>query len=195
MKEIGRDEGRRAFGMDPASYDQGRPEYPRKVYEILQLRCGLRQGSRLFEIGPGTGLATKRLLELGADPVVAIEPDERLAAFLTDSLKKYSDRMQVKIAAFEDIDLPLAWFDIGVAATAMHWLDEETALRKVARTLQPGGWWAMWWNVFRDPEQPDELTEAAPNLLSVLTGALRLGKLEDPHLPWTLKGESLFCRP
>jgi hypothetical protein len=78
MGEINRIEGRRAFGLDPLGYDRSRPVYPPGIYQLLEGRCGLRQGARVFEIGPGTGLATKRLLELGADPLLVVEPDERL---------------------------------------------------------------------------------------------------------------------
>ncbi len=51
MAEIERAEGQRAFGIDPTGYDQARPDYPPRVYEILHDRCGLRPGARTFEIG------------------------------------------------------------------------------------------------------------------------------------------------
>src|SRR5215472_10064256 len=80
MAEIDRDEGRRAFGADPSGYDRARPGYPPRVYDLLRDRCRLRPGTRAFEVGPGTGQATRHLLRLGASPLVAVEPDERLAA-------------------------------------------------------------------------------------------------------------------
>src|SRR5207237_10029841 len=73
---------RRLFGADPGGYDRARPDYPSRVYEILTERCGLRPGPATLEIGPGTGLATRRLLALGADPLVAVESAERLAEYL-----------------------------------------------------------------------------------------------------------------
>src|SRR5215208_4481156 len=77
----------RLFGADPANYHDARPEYPERVYDLLTTRCGLGPGTATLEIGPGTGLATHRLLALGADPLVAVEPDARLAQFLTDRLQ------------------------------------------------------------------------------------------------------------
>src|SRR5262249_54257074 len=147
---------------------QARPDYPPQVYDILRERCGLRQGVRTFEIGPGTGVATRNLLRLGAAPLVVVEPDERLASFFTTTLDQSASGIEVNIATFEDAELPSAWFDLGTAATVMHWLDEETTLRKVARVLRPGGWWAMWWNVFGDPAQPDAFHEATNSLLAKL---------------------------
>jgi SAM-dependent methyltransferase len=62
--------------------------------------------------------------------------------------------------------LPSAGFDLGFSATAFHWLDEETALKKVADILRPGGWWVMVWNDFGDPNRPDPFHEATKLLLN-----------------------------
>jgi SAM-dependent methyltransferase len=168
MSEIARTDGQRAFGHDPAGYDHARPDYPPRIYDILRDRCGLRPGVRTFEIGPGTGIATRHLLWLGAAPLVAVEPDERLASFLTTTLGQNTKDLEVKIATFEVVDLPSGWFDLGTAASVIHWLDEEAALRKAARILRSGGWWAMWWNVFGDPLQPDEFHAATHSLMAKL---------------------------
>jgi SAM-dependent methyltransferase len=156
--------GRVAFGFDPAGYHAARPVYPDWVFEILANCCGLRQNTATFEIGPGTGIATRRLLELGANPLVAIEPDDRLADFLCQSLK--TESLTVVRSTFEDAGLLSAGFDLGFSATAFHWLDEETALKKVARVLRPGGWWVMIWNDFGDPARADPFHEATTLLLN-----------------------------
>src|SRR6185503_14256710 len=96
---------RRLFGGDPGGYDRARPEYPARVYEILTSRCGLKPGTATLEIGPGTGLATRRLLALGADPLIAVEPDERLAAFLTERLRNEGHSIEMHNQAFEDVEL------------------------------------------------------------------------------------------
>ena len=156
--------GRVAFGLDPAGYHAARPAYPDWVYDVLCNCCGLRQGTSTFEIGSGTGIATRRLLELGANPLVAVEPDDRLASFLCDTLK--SDALTVVRSTFEDALLPGAGFDLGFCATAFHWLQEETALTKVADLLRPGGWWVMVWNDFGDPDRADPFHEATRLLLN-----------------------------
>jgi SAM-dependent methyltransferase len=156
--------GRVAFGLDPAGYHAARPAYPDWIYNVLCKCCGLRQNVATFEIGSGTGIATRRLLELGANPLVAVEPDDRLADFLHDTLK--SDALTVIRSSFEDAVLPAAGFDLGFSATAFHWLHEETALIKVADLLRPGGWWVMVWNDFGDPDRPDPFHEATKLLLN-----------------------------
>jgi 16S rRNA A1518/A1519 N6-dimethyltransferase RsmA/KsgA/DIM1 with predicted DNA glycosylase/AP lyase activity len=92
MERITLNDGRHLFGNDPKTYAEARPDYPDALYERLTTRCGLLPGTSVFEIGPGPGLATRRLLSLGASPLRAIEPDPRLATFLretseTDSLE------------------------------------------------------------------------------------------------------------
>lgn len=164
MTEIDRTFGRKAFGDDPANYDGARPRYPDWVFDLLVRACGLGAGSAVFEIGAGTGAATRQLLRLGADPLFAIEPDDRLADYLrrtcpTPSLRILGD-------AFETADLEEGRFDLGLAATAFHWLAEDVALARIARLLKPGGWWAALWNVFGDDSRPDPFHEATQSLLS-----------------------------
>lgn len=63
-----REAGRRTYGHDGAGYDAGRPGYPERVVEILVTRCGLTQGTKAVEVGPGTGQATRRLGSLPSLP-------------------------------------------------------------------------------------------------------------------------------
>jgi SAM-dependent methyltransferase len=154
--------GRRAFGDDPANYDAARPGYPDWVYDTLRERCGLGPGCAAFEIGAGAGTATRRLLASGADPMFAVEPDPRLAAYL----RQRAPALHVINAPFETAELPRADFDLGLAATSFHWLDELAALNKIATLLRPGGAWAMVWNVFGDDERPDPFHEATDELLN-----------------------------
>jgi len=94
-----------------------------------------------FEIGAGTGTATRELLKYGAKPLAAVEPDERLAAYLRETIP--NEALTVVVAPFEEAALPEASFDLGVSATAFHWLDEDFALTKVSKLLRPESWWAM----------------------------------------------------
>jgi SAM-dependent methyltransferase len=157
------------FGGNPVAYHRGRPGYPARIYTILQKRSGVGPATTAFEIGPGTGQATRALLDLELSSVVAIEPDERLATFLSDNVGRTSGgRLEVRTSSFLDADLPEAAFDLGIAATAFHWVEPIAGLAKVRRLLRPGGWWAMWWNIFGDPAQPDEFQKATSFLFSAL---------------------------
>jgi SAM-dependent methyltransferase len=164
MTQLDRAFGREAFGADPANYDSARADYPEWVWRTLRDECGIRAGSSVFEIGAGTGKATGALLALGADPLVAVEPDSRLAGYLRGAFPTSS--LTVTTQTFEDAVLPERGFDLGLSATAFHWLDEDAALAKIARLLKPGGWWAALWNVYGDDAYPDAFHEATFGLLN-----------------------------
>ena len=82
MYLIAREFGRQAFGENPANYHNSRAGYPDWLYATLVSTVGLRRNAAFFEIGAGTGTATLTLLDLGANPLTAVEPDQCLATFL-----------------------------------------------------------------------------------------------------------------
>jgi SAM-dependent methyltransferase len=159
---LARTEGRRLFGLDAETYDRTRPGHADAVYEILRDRCELCPGTKVLEIGPGTGQASRRLLELGADPLVGVEPDPRLADFLRASL---GSRIELRVTALEDAQLE-SDFDMTSAASSFHWVDEAVGLEKICDALQPGGWVALWWTVFTYNGPPDPFQEALDPLFA-----------------------------
>jgi SAM-dependent methyltransferase len=147
--QLEREIGRNIFGRDAAGYDNGRLDYPEALFEVLRDRCGLGPGCRIFEIGPGTGQATRQLLSWGPS-VVATEPDPALAAALAETPILPPASLEVINDTFENAALADGAFDLGVAATSFGWVDKRVGLPKIRRVLKSGGWWAMWWNIFRD---------------------------------------------
>ena len=177
MRQIDRSEGRRLFGADPAAYDRARPGHPDRVYDVLVERCGLEPGKAVLEIGPGTGQATRRLLELGADPLVTIEPDPALAAYLGTSL---SGRIELRVVGFEDAALPMDSFEVAIAASSFHWVEEVPGLAKVFEALCPSGWFAMWWTLFGEGGKQDAFIEAISPLLEDLQASPSRGEQGRP---------------
>jgi SAM-dependent methyltransferase len=151
-----RQEARTIYGSDVEGYDAGRPDYPDELYQILTSRCGLRAGASVLEIGAGTGLATRRLVAVGAR-VVAVEPDENMAARLAAAV---SDHVEIVAGTFEQAPLPQDRFDLAVAATSFHWVDQAVGLPRLGRVIRPGGWAAVWWTIFDDPDRPDAFRAA-----------------------------------
>ncbi len=177
---IDRTEGRHLFGADPALYHAARPEYPERIYEILAARCGLTVATRAFEVGPGPGQVTMRLLRAGAS-VTAVEPDEALARHLATATEDAGLTVDVRVAIFEEVELPEESFDLGIAATSFHWVDQPTGLRKAHGLLAPGGWWAMWWNVFNDPARPDPFHDATESIFRSLARGPTAGEPGRPQ--------------
>lgn len=165
-------ERRGLFGGDAAGYAVGRPGYPDRVYELLEQRSGLVPEARVVEVGPGTGQATRRLLDANAT-VTAVELSREMADHLRAALD--DDRLTVIVGAFEDVDLEPGSVDLVVSATAFHWVPTADGLRRAADALRAGGHLALWWNVFGDPARPDPFHDAlvpvlervAPSVLDV----------------------------
>jgi SAM-dependent methyltransferase len=99
-----------------------------------------------------------------------VEPDRRLVRYLTVRLARWAGRVTILPETFERVRLPRAEFDLGVAASSFHWVPERRALRKVARLLRPGGWWAMWGNEHGDPVRPSAFHRAIQPLYRELSG-------------------------
>ena len=161
---LGRDAGRRLFGEDPAGYDAARPGHAEEVYETLRDRCGLRPGSKVVEIGPGTGQATRRLIALGADPLVVLEPDPALAAFLRASM---GELIEIRPTTLEAAELG-GDFDLAAAASSFHWVDEDVGLARIRDALRVGGWVALWWTAFGDARRPDPFRHAVDPIMREL---------------------------
>lgn len=180
VTELTRGFGREAFGADPSGYVDARPGYPEPIWDVLRVRCGVER-ARVLEIGPGPGIATGPLLEAGSS-VVAVEPDQRLAAFLATRFA--SPRLTVINGPFETAPIPHTDFDVACAFTAFHWLDAEPALARIRALLRPDGWWAPCWNVFGDSDRPDPFHEATQTLMrpaaALLLGGAR-SATPDPH--------------
>ena len=162
MASLQRVEGRSVFGQDPAAYARARPPYPERVFEVLRERCGLREGTSVLELGPGPGTATHRLVEHGAGPIVAIEPNPTSAEYLT---KELHGAVSVVVASFEEAEIDSASFDLVVAATSFHWIDPDVGLPKVLDVLRPGGWFAMWANMHGDQTDDDAFHRATTQIL------------------------------
>ncbi len=126
-------------------YDRARPPYPDALWKRLRDNELLRNGTRVIELGAGTGLATGPMLRAGAS-VTAVEPGRALA----DRLRRHCPEATVHVGNAETMPLPSAAFDLAVAATAVHWFDLDAVLPKLHRALVPGGHFAVWWNTFGD---------------------------------------------
>jgi len=160
MAEIARSAGRSAFGRAAAFYDSARPPYPAWVFEHLAELCQEPPRSG-FEVGAGAGLATRPLLaRFPQMALAAIEPDERLAGRLPTG-----GRLSVITQPFEDAVLERGAFDLGLAATSFHWVDQAVGLTKAAALLRSGGLWATIANTFGDSTRADAFHDATTGLL------------------------------
>jgi SAM-dependent methyltransferase len=132
-----RERRRATFDQAAELYDRARPRYPPALFDDLADLTGTGPGSRVLEIGPGTGQATLPLAERGCR-IVAVELGPDLAAVARRNLARFPT-VEVVTAAFEGWPLPSEPFDLVLAATAFHWIDPAVRVVKAADALRPGG--------------------------------------------------------
>jgi SAM-dependent methyltransferase len=146
------DEQRLAFGRVAELYDRARPSYPAATIDALVRHCDLEPGSRVVEVGAGTGKATELLAARGLE-VTAIEPSAEMAAVARVKLARWPD-VRVVQSTFETWE-PAAPFDAVVSANAWHWVDPAVRYAQARRALAPGGALAAVW-AFPDWERCPE---------------------------------------
>ena len=128
---------RRTFDAVAGRYDRVRPTYDAEIFDDLAALAGLERGSRILEIGCGSGQATVALAERGYD-VTALDLGAELAAIARRKLGGHPNA-RVVVGAFEEWALPSERFDAVVSATAFHWVDPAIRVAKSAMALRPGG--------------------------------------------------------
>jgi SAM-dependent methyltransferase len=125
-------------------YVRYRPDYPPALLEWLQREQGVDAGWRVADVGAGTGISSKMLLDAGYR-VTAVEPNAPMRLAAKSWLKSYETFSAVDGMA-DSTGLPDASVDLVTVAQAFHWFDEQATRREFARILRPRGLAAIWWN-------------------------------------------------
>jgi SAM-dependent methyltransferase len=145
-----------------ADYVNFRPHYPQAVFDMLREELGFRQGTTIADIGSGTGISTKPLLELGCT-VYAVEPNAAMRSAAEQWLGGFP-RFESVAGTAEATTLGEHSVDAIVAAQAFHWFDAAKARQEFARILRPAGWVVLLGNHRLKSESPfdksyDEIVE------------------------------------
>jgi SAM-dependent methyltransferase len=127
----------RSFGAVAGEYDRLRSGPSDESLDWL-LPAG---ATDVLEIGAGTGILT-RLLAARVGHVTGVEPDDRMRAVLSGSGVK----ADVQGGHAEELPVGDSSYDVVIAASAWHWVDEARAVPEAARVLRPRGRLALTWN-------------------------------------------------
>jgi SAM-dependent methyltransferase len=137
---------RMSFGSYAPTYDAVRPEWPASTISWL---IGDRPaGSRVLDLGAGTGKGTRTLVALGMR-TTAVDPSEGMLARLRPTVPEAT----VLVGDAESIPLDDGAVDAVIVLQAWHWFDPAAAARECARVLASGGTLGVAWHV-RDERIP-----------------------------------------
>ena len=130
-------------------YQASRPGYPAALSEHLA-SLGMR-GARVADIGAGTGIFSRLLLELGCT-VFAVEPNSDMRHTAELGLKT-CDRFSIGSGTAENTGLPEASVSFVTAAQAFHWFDPDAFRQECLRILELGGLAVFVWNSRRENDE------------------------------------------
>lgn len=137
---------------DPASrfservqhYIASRPSYPAPALDAFELRTGLAPGAIVADVGSGTGIFSKLLLDRGFR-VLGVEPNAAMRQ-AAEQLLWEEDAFESIAGRAEATNLATGSCDAVTAAQAFHWFDSVRAKQEITRILKPGGSIALLWN-------------------------------------------------
>lgn len=123
--------------VDGDVYERGRPDYPHGTLDSL----GITGGTRVIDLGCGTGKLTRSIASRKAD-VVGVEP---LPAMLS-TFRSRSPDIPIVAGVAEAVPIGDGYAEVVTCASAFHWFDHARALPEIHRVLQPGGRLGIIWN-------------------------------------------------
>ena len=125
------------FETVAAAYDAARHGYPEALFDDLAALAGIGQGSRVLELGCGSGQATMGLAARGC-AVLGVEPGAELVRLARQRFAGVPN-VAFAVGSFEVWPLEEQAFDLVAAAQSWHWIDPAIAFAKAAAALRPGG--------------------------------------------------------
>ena len=111
---------------------------------LLAKKTGLDPTVRVADIGSGTGIFSRLLIEAGAT-VFAVEPNAAMRA-AAEAAFGGQPRFASLEGTAEATGLPERSVSLITCAQAFHWFDPAAARGEFVRILSPDGWCALIWN-------------------------------------------------
>jgi len=153
------------FSSRVDNYVRYRPGYPPEILETLTAECGLTPNAVIADIGSGTGIFARMLLENG-NRVFGVEPNEAMRRAGEQFLVEFPRFTSVAGRA-EATTLPDHSVDFVTAAQAAHWFDQQPTRKEFQRILNPQGWAVLVWN--------ERATDTTPFLRAYEQALIRYG--------------------
>lgn len=143
------------FDTEASKYDKMRPGYADELFQAIFEYVKIGEGSRVVEVGSGSGQATLPMLKTGCE-LTSVEYGENFSRILMEKFGGYKG-FKVITGKFENVDLEDDAYDLVFSATAFHWVPEEIGYPKVYSALKPGGAFARFANRPRNSQNAPEL--------------------------------------
>lgn len=125
-------------------YRKYRPSYPQALIDYLFNECSITEKSIVADVGAGTGIFSKCLLDSGCS-VIAVEPNADMRNAAQSFLQGY-EKLTLVNGTDEATSVSAHSVDLITVAQAFHWFDGEKFKLECRRILKPGAKVALVWN-------------------------------------------------
>lgn len=142
-----------AYNGKAKDYAAHRLPYSPGTIEAISATCGLDLNWSVADIGAGTGILTRLLVER-VGHIYAVEPNEDMQR---EAQRTSSESGIVEHVAgtAENTTVPNNSIDLITVGQALHWFDPVPTRREFSRILKTEGWLVVVWNQFKTDEGPD----------------------------------------
>lgn len=143
-------------------YTKYRPSYSKLIVDLI-FGATNKPAKEVIaaDVGAGTGIFTKLVLDKNPKELYAVEPNENMRSagekFLPNGVKW-------RAAGAESTGLPSSTFDLVSMASSFHWPNTDLALNEFNRILKPSGIFVALWN-----PRITELSETESVIDNILT--------------------------
>ena len=126
-----------SFEVPAAAYDGFVGRYSYELCQALAQAAGVMEHSSVLDVGAGTGVGTRHLVELvGPERVAAVEPTESFC----DTLRARLPGVDVRMAWAESLPFADDTFDVALAQLVINFMsDPEAGVAEMRRVTRPGG--------------------------------------------------------
>jgi ubiquinone/menaquinone biosynthesis C-methylase UbiE len=159
-------EQRFTFDQVASVYRASRPDYPEALIDDVLSSARLKPADTVFEVGCGTGQATKSFATRGLQ-IVAIDPGPEMLRAARETLANFAG-VELIEATFEAWPANNRVFQLIIAAQSWHWVAPEVRFVKAAEVLSSDGSLAIFGHV--PVRLPAPLLEQIKQIYLRLTG-------------------------
>lgn len=127
------------FGRTATDYGRHRAGFPNAFFERIENLGLIKMGTRLLDIGTGTGTIARGMALRGCT-TSALDISEQLIATSKQLDSQEDVQISYHIASAEATGLADESFDVVTAGQCWHWFDGNQAAQEVKRLLVPDGY-------------------------------------------------------
>lgn len=137
-------DSKKRFSNRVENYIKYRPSYPDSVIIFIYESIGLSKNEIVADVGSGTGIFSRLLLEKG-NKVYSVEPNKEMREAAERELSHYRNFISIQGSA-EETMLENNSIDIITSAQSFHWFDRDKSKLEFKRILKPEHKIILIWN-------------------------------------------------